>query len=504
MKKIYYFLSVITICFSLPGFAQRTFTPAEKNTVNRKADSIIRRYEEFSQFTRDVDEGKILEEYVDGFRKLFVSPEVDVINDLDYSKKTPTHITVSKYIEYVRQWYPAGMVVVVKIGKKNPIQSYSKNNYQIVVSTRKEMQGMYKDEHIHSPKTPLNFVIQFNDLLTSFKIAKIEDTIGNDKCKELRDIGKTYLAKKDYKKAKTAFSEALTKYCPSDEVSKMGIITADSGVEANKKPISFVIHLLPGYSMFNVTIADQGQGNISSLTSESGIVLAGGLGIEAGLFKSSAGLLSVGLTIDYGMYTNTLTTNHIDEYVPEKFVDIDNDPYNLIDTLTSLKEEDKISYLQIPLYVKYDLSVSKALSLYGKLGIKASFVLSKDYTTTVGTGTFMGEYPGYDNIILWGNELSDYGYGTYSDLSSTSTNSYLNSINLSALVGLGLKASLSKSIDLFLGIEYAYGFSNIANRGSGYSVYNGDDTFNSLYGASKASLSAFSLDLGINIRLTAY
>jgi hypothetical protein len=504
MKKIYHILSVASLALVpclLP--AQRVFTPSEKQTIDSRTDSIVYKYQDYATFIKDVDDEKISEEYVEGFKKLFVSPDAEVINDLDYTKKTPTRIPVSKYIEYVRKWYPGGFSVSLKIRKKNPPESAGKNQYNMVINVTKELKGVYNNDKQQYYKAPLNIVVQFNDQLSSFRILKIEDTIGSDKCRQLREMGSKYLKENDFKNARSRFAEALEKYCPSDAVSLAGIKVADSGVEANKKALNFLVHVIPGYSMFNVKVVESPQRTVNSFSSESGLVLSGGLGLELCVLKSHTGRLSVGLTFDYAQYTSTLKAEGINEQVP-KMTDIDNDTVTLLHSLTGVSEKNTISYIQVPLYAKYDLAVSKALYLYGKLGVKAGLSISKNYSTTVATGDFSGLYPQYGGIILWGNELSEYGYGTYQTLSGSGDNGYYSTLNLSALVGVGITATLSKSVELFAGVEFDYGFSDLALTKDNYYVSGGKSTFNSLYGMTKASVSSVSVDIGINIKIFKY
>jgi hypothetical protein len=267
----------------------------------------------------------------------------------------------------------------------------------------------------------------------------------------------------------------------------------------NQKPVFLLLHFSPGLATMNVTGNQQG----TSVSTKSGLSYTGGVGAEAALLKRKTGMLSIGISIDYASFKSISSIDNINGINPDSLADIDNDNYLLHYDINALRETDNLSYLQFPLYLKYSLLLSEAISLYGKVGASLGVNISKKYTTT-GNGDFKGEYGKYNGIILYGNELEAYGFGNY-DLAVKGTNNFVNPLNISAFAGIGINFSISKVTDLFLGADFNYGVSNIAKPGgTDYSITKGRNTINSIYGMSKANINMLNLQIGINLKIFQY
>jgi hypothetical protein len=275
-----------------------------------------------------------------------------------------------------------------------------------------------------------------------------------------------------------------------------GIEKCSSALE-NQKPVFLLLHFSPGMSSVKVTGNEYG----TEASTSSGFGFTAGVGLEAGLVKSKSGLLSIGINLDYASYQSTSAIDVLDGQ--KALIDIDDDNYTLLYNINALEEVDNLGYFQVPVYIKYSLQLSKSVSLYGKVGASFGFNISKKYNTT-GTGEFKGQYAQYNGIILEGNELESYGFGVYS-LDVEGTNSYVNSLNISAFAGIGVNFSISKTTDLFLGGGYSFGISNIAKSGGdNYSVSEGRNTMNSIYGMSEASINMMNLEIGVNLKIFNY
>jgi hypothetical protein len=496
-------LSAVLCILFTNSYSQKSFTSAQQKIIESKVDSVLDLYREYAGFTKDIDEDQLTEEYIQGFLNLFSSGKTVIINDLDYTKATPPRITVDQYIEYVRDWYPGGLSIGVKTLKKDA-PSFSDNKYHVVVRANKELKGLYKNQNLQIFKGEMRFVLDFNDRLSDFKISQIDDNKGSDSCNINKKTANDLLASNDFKKAKNYFLKALH-WCPGDPECQAGILKAEEGIAQNLKPLYFTIHLMPGYSLLNVT-PDKSLG--VNFTSSSGLNYGGGLGVELAVLKNKTGMLSVGLRLEYAMYNSTIEADSISDAV-KGLVDPDNDNYTLLYKVTSLSEKDQISYFQVPVFVKYDLSLSKSFAIYFKLGAKAQLAVSKNYKTT-GTGVFKGMLTDsiYNNTIIYGNEISkngvDYGFGTYA-LDVSKSNENLNSLFFSANAGVGFTLDLSKSIGIFFGADYTMGLSDIAKSGGkNFSLSRGRDKIYSLYGYSTASLSNLQAEVGLKFRIMEY
>lgn len=499
MKKIHYILLAIffsTIYFS--AIAQKTLNEKEMKMVDKKVDSIMMLYLQYANFTSENEINKLSEEYTEGFFSLFTSKNTEIVNDLDLEKSTPKRISVEKYVNYVKAWYPTGLSITLPTQKKiNP--RFVDGKFQYTVEASKTLTGYFKNEAYQNYKDNLLFTVIFNNDMSSCKIQTIDVKGGRDTCSFYRKQAGNYIEKKSYKLAKDAYSKVLT-LCPSDQEAITGQKRCDSLIESAKKPFYLIIRGIPGYSIFNVKDYNSG----AKLTSKAGLSYGGGIGVELGVVKSQKSMLSVGIGFDLVFYKTTVTPSIQNGEVQNMPPDIDGDTYTLIYDKLQIEETDKLTYFQVPIYVKYTLFISPVFSLYGKLGGSIGLNISKQFSSTY-SGEYKGKYDKYGGIILSGNELSAYGFGTYNNLTASGTNEYVNPLNISAFGGIGFNVTLSKLIELFLGFEYAYGFTNIAKIGNeNYSVSHGRDNMSSVYGMSKVSFQDISAEVGIKIKLFKY
>jgi hypothetical protein len=104
-------------------------------------------------------------------------------------------------------------------------------------------------------------------------------------------------------------------------------------------------------------------------------------------------------------------------------------------------------------------------------------------------------------VILYG--LPAYNFGTY-DETIDATNSQINMLNISAFGGLGLTMTLSKSLDLFVGVEYTRGFSDIGKGDQENRITMGKGEINSLFGSSKVTTQAIGIELGLKLKIFKY
>ena len=477
--------------------AQKSFSEKELKMIDRRVDSMMALYMQYSTFSSENDLNSLSDEYIEGFEELFPSAKSEIVNDLDFEKKTPKKITVEQYIKYVKEWYPVGLISEVKNLQKTT-RHYADQKNLFSVKAKKEVKGLYKNQATHKYTGDLLFTIEFNDQLTSFKIQSIDEAGGSDSCNIYRKEGDDLLNKKAYKLARDKY-EKSRKYCPSDPLVLAGVKKCELLIQENQKPVFLLLHFSPGLASMNVT----GNENGSAASTKSGLGYIVGIGAEVGLIKGQTGMLCIGINLDYASYKSVSSIGNINGIKSDSLQDIDNDNYLLHYKINALEETNNLSYLQVPLYVKYSLQLAKALSIYGKVGASFGINIAKKSTIT-GIGEYSGAYKKYKNIILEGNELEAYGFGKY-NLDEEGTNNYVNSLNISAFAGLGIDFSLSESISLFIGADYNLGLSNIAKSGGqNYSVTEGRNAMNSIYGMSKASINMLNLQIGIKLKIFKY
>jgi len=496
MKKIFTITWVFVLLFFSVS-AQKTFSEKEKRFIDQKLDSVMAMYLQYSSFSSESDLNNLSEEYIEGFAGLFISPETEIVNDLDLENQTPKRITVAQYIDYVKEWFPSGLNVELPDQNKTTT-FYSDEKYLYTIQVTKVLKGLYKNQDWQIYQNKQDFTIAFDDQLSSFKIFSITEVGGQDTC----DISKSNAVKlfnrKQYTLAKDAYLQ-VRKFCPGDQEAINGINKCDSCIEANKKPVFLVAHLMPGYSGINA----KNTGNANNLSTESAISYGGGIGVDVGIMKGKKGLLSVGAMLDITTYNATLSVKNYIDSVPYQTHDIDGDTCIVKYNLHSLKEKEKLIYFEIPVFVRYSYSFTKAVSVYARLGAKFGINISKKYSSS-GNGEFSGRYDQYGHIVLYGNELGEYGYGNQ-ELSTDTTNTLVNLTNLSVFGGVGVTFTLSGRLELFLGADYTLGFLPISKSGGeNYTVSTGHDNMYSLFGLSKATTQALAIDIGLRFKIFKY
>jgi hypothetical protein len=498
MKRFFYFITLLTVAslFAFTSSAQNKFSESDLATIDHKVDSLISQYQQFSSFISENDLTNISEEYLEAFPGLFSSPSTEVVNDLDFSNTTPKKIKVSQYVEYAREWYPNGFSTYLTNIQKDPQIRTRNNNYLFTVNLLKTLGGFYKQQEQQNYEGELLFTIEFDRQLSSFKIASIDEKGGSDTCAKSRQVAGELLASGACAKAKKAYENVLN-FCPSDPESIAGIKKCDSCLDANKKPLFLTFHVLPGSSSI---ILDGNKFNLN-ISSGSGfnLGLEAGIGVELAVVKWKKGILSAGAMIDYSSYHGTSILEYDSNTVADR-IDIDGDNYNLIYIANSVKEEDNLTSIQIPVYLQYEFLFSKIVALYVKVGGKVGFNLISKYKTS-GTFNYRGQYNQYGGVILYG--LPAYNFGTY-DETIDATNSQINMLNISAFGGLGLTMTLSKSLDLFVGVEYTRGFSDIGKGDQENRITMGKGEINSLFGSSKVTTQAIGIELGLKLKIFKY
>lgn len=266
------------------------------------------------------------------------------------------------------------------------------------------------------------------------------------------------------------------------ELSQMPVLKSDANVKKFDDSKQFRFEIKGGLNMpkFNVkssnvlsSVMDYGQTDISSLKNnekpdyESQI----GIDIEADANFKIARNLYLGIGLGYSSYTlknkfssydDIVYTQYFNDYIKKSYFDY------------SYNEKYKLSYLNIPIMVKYRYQISRiiafgvqtgfnmAIGLSGKLSldgsIHADIYYSNDpdsyYTQSYVNGTvnlFSGKYDISQKYTT--GQSNQYSY-------NGSTVSPLKKFNCQWVIGASFHVSIVK-----IGVQYNLGISNIANAG---------------------------------------
>ncbi len=490
------FLLLLSVCSGLQ--AQRDFTEEEKAKIDEKIEALMQQYLELSAFVNEYSTGTIDKESLRKFPELFSSSGAEVYNDLDPHDQTPKQIPVSTYIQYVEKWYPYGLYVEMTPLIKKPEFTFRDQSVYYTVQSTKTVQGNYKGEDVYTFEPELYFTIVFDNRLSSFKIANISTTTGGDSCNIFKKEAMDKFASNDCANARKSYLKAQ-KFCPSDPDVNKGIASCDSCIDANRKALFLVVRLLPGMGAASI------NPNGPAFSPSSSFSYGGGIGAELVALQTPAIRLSAGLGFDYFVHNSeaTLSSPYESPFIPGMF-DRDLDAYAVKYKINSMVEKDKLSFLQIPLYAKFEYFFSPSLGVAVKVGGKYALALSKKFDVENGTFYYEGKYtdPKYGGVVLY--DLEEYGFGQFNTTFSGQENKSAKGSMIMIFGGVGLTLKLSPALEIYLGGEYSQGLTSMSEKVNNGQITRKKDDIYSVYEAADVKLSAITGEIGIKFALFRY
>jgi hypothetical protein len=226
-------------------------------------------------------------------------------------------------------------------------------------------------------------------------------------------------------------------------------------------------------------IINEGIFSLAGLSSNNRNTVSGSF--ELGFFFSKSIGLSTGL--GYESYSTELSLSSYSN----KFdaIDSDNETYERRVSGSDIKELQKISFLNVPFCISFQISSGSRSGFFIHTGINLSIPFSNEYNSS-GTFTFAGYYPAY-NVIL--QNLPEYGFQSESKILSNGKLDLKSNI-IDGVASAGFQLFISEKIQIALGVDYKRSLSNI-------SKYNSPDKFvissdinqiNSMMGGTSKSL----------------
>lgn len=182
--------------------------------------------------------------------------------------------------------------------------------------------------------------------------------------------------------------------------------------------------------------------------------------------------LSAGVGISRFNATGTVTdyTETFTEYFEPfgqdytKYVYADNIRENLV-----------LNYVDVNVLFKMRYRLFKNVELIGSIGPQASYLASSKIDPSTGTNGYV-KYEGlFENITFPPDnhtesfrlqDVPEYGFTTYTDLSYNEDEVGINKFNFCAYADLGLNLKLSYKFHLAFGVGYLYGFGNLVAESS--------------------------------------
>ena len=176
-------------------------------------------------------------------------------------------------------------------------------------------------------------------------------------------------------------------------------------------------------------------------------------------------------------------------------IDSESEAYQRQVTGTGIREQEKVTFLTVPVYLNFRIPLNKTVGLFLQTGIAIAVPLVKKFSSS-GIFTYKGYYPAY-NVLL--ENLPSYGFPA--NVNSVSNGRLeLNPVNLNAVAVAGFDFFVQKKIQFALAASYIQSVSSI-------SAYTSPDKFqlssdagqiNSLIGAStKSTIQSIGMNLSL-------
>lgn len=273
-------------------------------------------------------------------------------------------------------------------------------------------------------------------------------------------------------------------------LTETAIIAREKADSLNKIP-RFFIGITGGPSMNTVDskgtlsltdmITDKMKNNYSgSFEFELGYFFARSMGISTGV-----GYNAYNTDLSLVAYTNKFNTK-----------DSEGEAYERRVSGSNIKEQQNVTFLNVPLCLNFRIPAGAAFGLFLKGGVNFSFPLKHEYNSS-GTFNYSGYYPAY-NVLL--HDLPAYGFPGNSAI-STSGDLELKPYNIEGIVLAGFQLTIKRKLQFIVGASYSQSLSTISNYGSSdqFQLSTDSDKLNSMMGGCKSSV-AGSVGLRLSIR----
>lgn len=205
-------------------------------------------------------------------------------------------------------------------------------------------------------------------------------------------------------------------------------------------------------------------------------------GLDFGIGFLSKRSFSMGVFTGVGLSMSSIDLSYSNnDYSFESNADVDGDNYIRHYENFNLSQKMKISELNIPLYLDFDIKLVKSLSLYVDLGARFDMNMSHKIDATEGSAYVYGMYSKYGNLRLdehWGAN----GFGTqqYSNADLLSSDLIdVKSFSICGLGGFGLRYNLPKiplsieaGMNIVMGLTKLIDTSNVSTLNANQIVYN--------------------------------
>ncbi len=136
-------------------------------------------------------------------------------------------------------------------------------------------------------------------------------------------------------------------------------------------------------------------------------------------------------------------------------VDDENENFEYRIAASEVKEEQKLSTIEIPVFLAYRKNLSEKLGLNGSIGLKFSLPLSATYQCTEGTIETRGYYPAY-NVELY--NMPNHGFEKVENMSYSSALTTTMAYSLFANAGITIPVG---KMGINIGVYGSYGLNSV-------------------------------------------
>lgn len=198
-------------------------------------------------------------------------------------------------------------------------------------------------------------------------------------------------------------------------------------------------------------------GPFSFIKSSGGSYVPGN-GVSAGLRYSH--YLNEGLSVGLGAEYQTYSSDSEFAALSGRYnaVDAENDSFQFRYSASRLREQQKLSYINIPITVQFETPGRS--KLYVAAGAKIGFAVNGSFETRMGNLTTSGYYPQY-NVELFSPTFA--GFASTNNL-QTPKQDLKADVSYSATFETGLKQLIGDGKSIYIGVYLDYGLNNIYDK----------------------------------------
>lgn len=163
--------------------------------------------------------------------------------------------------------------------------------------------------------------------------------------------------------------------------------------------------------------------------------------------------IGVGIGAGYSAYSSNAELTSYSANIPS--VDDESENFEYRVTASGIKEKQKLSTLEIPVFLAYRKSLSEKLGLFGNVGLNFSLPLSATYQCTEGTIEARGYYPAY-NVELY--NMPNHGFEKVENINYSGDLSTTMATSLFANAGITIPVG---KMGINIGVYGSYGLNSV-------------------------------------------